>query len=195
MRRNHHDASRDNRGVKELSDGELLRLVAAANDAAFDELWDRHAPWLILRLRRRSPDDAADLLQETFLAAWRNAASFRGTDAGGWLWTIASRRLIDARRRAARTPVPADREPATVTVSSEEQVLGDVYDPRLEEALSQLSPKLVAALQATVVDGLSTREAALLLGVAEGTVKARTSRARSFLRARLAHPNRPVEEI
>ena len=78
--------------------------------------------------------------------------------------------------------------------STEEQVLGDVFDPRLAVALAQLSPELVAALQATVVDGLSTREAALLLGVAEGTVKSRTSRARTFLRARLVHPNRILEE-
>lgn len=184
----------DNRDVEKLTDGELLARVAAGDEAAFDVLWSRHAPWLLLRLRRRAPDEAADLLQETFLAAWRNARSFDGADAGGWLWTIASRRLIDARRRAAAIAIPSDEAPSTVVASTEQQVLDDVFDPRLAGAIADLSPELVAALQATVVDGLSTREAALLLGVAEGTVKSRTSRARSFLRSRLANPNRPLEE-
>ena len=96
----------------EADDGELLRRTARGDEAAFDELWRRHAPWLLLRLRRRAPEEAGDLLQETFLAAWRNAASFRGADAGGWLWQIASRRLIDASRRATvrdprRRPAPS----------------------------------------------------------------------------------------
>lgn len=177
-----------------MDDGELLKRVAAGDEAAFDELWRRHSGWLLLRLRRRAPDDAIDLTQETFLAAWRNAASFRGSDAGAWLWTIASRRLIDARRRAHSIAIPSDAEPAARTASSEDQVLGEVLDPRLKTALSQLSPELAAALQATVVDGLSTREAALLLGVAEGTVKSRTSRARALLRQHLTHPNRLAEE-
>lgn len=180
--------------MKELSDGELLARIAAGDETAFDELWSRHAPYLLLRLRRRAPQDAGDLLQETFLAAWRNAGAFRGTDAGAWLWTIASRRLIDARRRAASVAVPVEREVHGVVASTEDQVMADVFDPRLAGALAQLSPEMAAALQATVVDGLSTRDAALLLGVAEGTVKSRTSRARSFLRARLVHPNRPLEE-
>lgn len=177
----------------QIDDGRLLRLIATGDESAFDELWRRHAPWLLVRLRRRAPDEAPDLVQETFLAAWRNAGSFSGTDAGGWLWTIASRRMIDARRRAASVPAPVDETPSGTTASSEDQVLGTVLDPRLELALTQLSPELLAALQATVVDGLSTRDAALLLGVAEGTVKSRTSRARAFLRSRLAHPNRPLD--
>jgi RNA polymerase sigma-70 factor (ECF subfamily) len=177
----------------QIDDGGLLELIAKGDESAFDELWRRHAPWLLVRLRRRAPDEAADLVQETFLAAWRNAGSFRGTDAGAWLWTIASRRLIDARRRAASVPSPVEEAPTATTVSSEDEVLGSVLDPRLELALTQLSPELLAALQATVVDGLSTRDAALLLGVAEGTVKSRTSRARAFLRGRLAHPNRPLD--
>ena len=181
--------------MNNLNDGALMALISSGDEAAFDELWRRHSPWLLLRLRRRAPEAAADLLQETFLAAWRNAHSFTGTDAAGWLWTIAARRLVDARRRAASIPTPVE-EPTTTTgaASAEDEVLVATYDPRLELALTQLSPDLLAALQATVVDGLSTREAALLLGIAEGTVKSRTSRARAFLRTRLAHPNRLVEE-
>lgn len=69
-------------GVR-VDDGELLRRSARGDEAAFDELWHRHAPWLLLRLRRRAPEEASDLVQETFMAAWRNADFFRGEDAGG----------------------------------------------------------------------------------------------------------------
>ncbi len=186
-----------------VDDGELLRRSARGDEAAFDELWHRHAPWLLLRLRRRAPEEASDLVQETFMAAWRNAGSFRGVDAGGWLWRIASRRLIDASRRAkVRDP---RRHPKSLwalngaTASAEEHALVDVMDADLADALDALSPELRAALQVTVVDGLSTREAAAVLGVAEGTVKSRTSRARSLLRNHLATPtdppDLPVEDV
>lgn len=183
-------------------DGELLRRTARGDESAFDELWRRHAPWLLLRLRRRAPEDAGDLLQETFLAAWRNAGAFRGDDAGGWLWRIASRRLIDAARRAqVRDPNHGLRRlaiPDAAASSAEEELLAGELDANLATALDQLSPELRAALRMTVVDGLSTREAATVLGVAEGTVKSRTSRARALLRghlATLADPtSHPVED-
>jgi RNA polymerase sigma-70 factor (ECF subfamily) len=173
-------------------------VLSRGDEAALDELWVRHAPWLLLRLRRRAPDEAGDLLQETFLAAWRNAGSFRGGDAGGWLWRIASRRLVDASRRARvrdprRLPQPTGTD-AGVTASAEEQVLADVLDADLATALDQLSPELRAALRATVVDGFSTREAAAVLGVAEGTVKSRSSRARALLRHHLASFTHSVED-
>ncbi len=185
-----------------VDDGELLRRTARGDEAAFDELWHRHAPWLLLRLRRRTPDEAGDLLQETFLAAWRNAASFSGVDAGGWLWRIASRRLIDASRRATVRGPRRQLNPVGATVgaaaSAEEDALVEVMGADLATALDRLSPELRVSLQLTVVDGLSTREAAAVLGVAEGTVKSRTSRARALLRHHLATltdtPHLPVED-
>ena len=53
-------------------------------------------------------------------------------------------------------------------------------------ALNRLAPELQAVLQATVLDGLSTREAAVLLGIPAGTVKTRARRARARLRQELA---------
>ena len=104
------------------------------------------------------------------MAAWRNADSFRGEDAGGWLWRIASRRLIDASRRAkVRDPQRHPRSSGAftgATKSAEEHALVDVMDADLVDALDALSPELRAALRMTVVDGLSTREAAVVLGVA-----------------------------
>jgi RNA polymerase sigma-70 factor (ECF subfamily) len=72
-------------------DDELIASLAGGDDTALRQLFDRHAPWLAARLRKAlPPDDVEDVLQETFLAVWKNAATYRprGTPAA-WLWGIA----------------------------------------------------------------------------------------------------------
>ncbi|MER6149023.1 RNA polymerase sigma factor [Streptomyces hirsutus] len=196
------------------SDGELLRAVAEdADRRAFEELYRRYAPWLTARMRSRCADAGIvdDVVQETFLAVWRGTARYRedaagaagaagtssGTrgahgargDAAGWLWRIASRRLIDALRGAGargRLRQTLARLRHRDEVSAEERVLAGVEHGDLAGALVRLSPELRAVLQATVVDGLTTREAAVLLGIPPGTVKTRAMRARKQLREALA---------
>ena len=70
--------------------------------------------------------------------------------------------------------------------SAEEQVLLGVEYGDLGTALNRLSPELRAVMQATVLDGLTTKEAARLLGIPQGTVKTRLMRARAELRKVLA---------
>src|SRR6266568_1795400 len=85
-------------------DIELLAAVAEGNPEAFGTLYDRHAAWLMLRLRRRAadPDLVDQIVQDTFLVVWRDAGRFRGSGAGGaWLWGIAIRRLLDVQRADA----------------------------------------------------------------------------------------------
>ena len=58
-----------------MDDDNLVARVAAGDDTALRELFGRHAPWLAVRLRAVLPAaDVEDVLQETFLAAWRGAA-------------------------------------------------------------------------------------------------------------------------
>ncbi|MEU8713789.1 RNA polymerase sigma factor [Streptomyces sp. NPDC048663] len=174
-----------------VTDGALLRSVASGDDAALAALYDRHAGWLHARLTRRcaDPEVVREVLQDTFVTVWRSAAGHRGQEAGGWLWTIAARRLVDARRvqeRAARVellPGPA------ATPSAEDRVLAGLEYGDVGTALDRISPELREVLRATVVDGLSTRETALLLGIPEGTVKSRALRARAELRTALARLN------
>ena len=71
-------------------------------------------------------------------------------------------------------------------VSAEEFVLAGTEHGDLAGALRSLSPELRAVVQATVLDGLTTREAAQLLGIPAGTVKTRMMRARPELRGALA---------
>nr|BFD84040.1 RNA polymerase sigma factor [Streptomyces sp. Xyl84] len=178
------------------SDGDLLRAIAADRDRrAFEELYRRYAPWLTARLRGRCADPAMvdDIVQETFLAVWRGKARYReeaaAQDAAGWLWRIGSRRLIDALRgdgARGRLRQALARLRHRDEVSAEERVLAGVEHGDLAGALTRLSPELRAVLQATVVDGLTTREAAVLLGIPPGTVKTRALRARKQLREALA---------
>ncbi|MER5441306.1 RNA polymerase sigma factor [Streptomyces sp. NPDC002790] len=172
---------------RDTGDATLLRAVAQGDTDALAALYDRHAGWLHARLSRRcgDPEAVGEVLQDTFLAVWRSAAAHRGGEVGGWLWTIAARRLVDAGRAQARA---ARVEPPVVGVapSAEDDVLAGLQYGDVGTALDRISPELRAVLRATVVDGLTTREAARVLGIPEGTVKTRALRARRELRAALA---------
>jgi RNA polymerase sigma-70 factor (ECF subfamily) len=170
------------------SDEALLAAVAAGDRRALRELYERHAPWLTLRLARRCADADAvdDAVQDTFVAVWRTAARYEGGGAvGAWIWGIGIRRLIDALRRRPQREFRSAERPE-VEVSAEEQVLLGVEHGDLAGALDRLSPELRAVVQATILDGLTTREASRLLGIPQGTVKTRAMRARIQLRKEIA---------
>ena len=169
-------------------DETLLRAVAEGDRVALRALYERHAPWLTLRLARRCPDPdlVDDAVQDTFVAVWRAAKRYDGHGAvGAWIWGIGVRRLIDAIRRRPHREFPTHERLADEP-SAEEQVLLDVAHGDLGGALNRLSPELRAVVQATVLDGLTTREAGQLLGIPAGTVKTRMMRARIQLREELA---------
>jgi RNA polymerase sigma-70 factor (ECF subfamily) len=173
------------------ADGELLAAVVGGDEGALRVLVERHSAWLLLRLRRRTPDAdlAADALQDTFVAVWRSARSYRGDgDVGGWLWGIAIRQLVSRLRKRA-APAPMSRQVISalspMVRSAEDELLVAVEHGSVGDALRLLSPELRQVLQATVVDGLSTREAAYLLGLPQGTVKGRLRAAKSKLREQL----------
>jgi RNA polymerase sigma-70 factor, ECF subfamily len=168
------------------SDEELLAAVGDGDGGALGVLYRRHSPWLTLRLTRRCGDaDVVDqAIQDVFVAVWRKPASYRGTgEVAAWLWGIAVRRLVDQlRRRPALVYSPAME---ALVVSAEDEVLLGINHGDLAGALDHLSPELVTVVQATVLDGLTNREAARLLHIPTGTVKSRMARARSQLREAL----------
>jgi RNA polymerase sigma-70 factor (ECF subfamily) len=176
--------------AEERDDAVLLRAVARGDEEALAALYDRHAGWLTVRMTRRCsmPDVVDHAIQDTFLALWREADAYRGGgDVAAFIWGIGVRRLIDAIRRenGPRRLLWRAAQPELV-VSAEDQVLVGIEHGRLGQALAGLSPELRGAIEATVLDGLTCAEAAVLLGVAEGTVKSRCYRARVALRAALA---------
>ena len=173
--------------IADSSDAKLVAAIAGGDRAALRVLYDRHASWLVLRLTRRCADPGIvdETIQDTFMAVWRGAARYSGQgDVGAWIWGIAVRRLIDALRRRPRAEVLV-AEVEDVRSAEEEVLLGVEYGD-LGGAIGRLSPQLRAVVQATVLDGLTSREAGHLLGIPTGTVKTRMMRARAQLRAELA---------
>jgi RNA polymerase sigma-70 factor (ECF subfamily) len=185
--------------AEQRDDVTLLRDVANGDEEALGTLYDRHAGWLTVRLTRRcgTPDLVDCAVQDTFLALWRGARSYRGGgDVAAFIWGIGLRRLIDAIRRdsGSTSRLPWATAEVQLVTSAEDQVLVGIEHGRLGQALSSLSPELRGAIEATVLDGLSYAEAAVLLGVAEGTVKSRCHRARIALRAALAEQPHVTDE-
>ncbi|KZB87528.1 RNA polymerase sigma factor [Amycolatopsis regifaucium] len=176
----------------EPDEEQLVRRTAKGDRAAFEELYRRTSPWLAVRLRRRCADEqiVAEVMQETYLAVWRAAGAFAGSAVGGsavgWLWTIAARRLVDAFRRRARHTQPLPVAETTVAPAAEDEALAGSVGDHVGDALRRLAPELRQVLQAMVLDGLTVRETAVLLGLPEGTVKTRARRARIAMREALS---------
>lgn len=184
------------RAVDERDDTTLLQAVSQGDPAALRELYDRHAPWLQARLMRRCNDAEVvlDVVQDTFVAVWRQPRSWRGDgEVAGWLWGIAFRRMV-SRLRSRRDVVLLpewDAGPATAMPAAEDQVLLGVEYGDLADGLRRLSPEFRSVVQAVVLDGLTTREASRLLGVRQNTVKTRLHRAKAQLRQSLTEPTAP----
>jgi RNA polymerase sigma-70 factor (ECF subfamily) len=168
-----------------MTDAELLAAIADGRFDALRILHERHAPWLAARLSHRSSDPTLveEAIQDTFVAVWRKAGDYRGEgEVGAWIWGIAIRKLID---RVRRSRVPR-LERSSLVESAEEVVLTGIAYGELGDAIERLSPELMAVVQARILDGLSTREAARLLGIPTGTVKTRLMKAKQIMREQLA---------
>jgi RNA polymerase sigma-70 factor, ECF subfamily len=176
-----------------MDDDELIRRLAGGDDMALRELFSRHAPMLAGRLRAvLPPSDVEDVLQETFLAAWKGARSYRPeAKAGGWLWGIARRQaaLVLRRRGPATAPLPDLLQAGTAGLPGP-PIQNDFAQSlttasQLASAVGTLSPADRQVWQLMYVEDRPLAEVARLTGVPEGTVKSRAHRARRLLRAAL----------
>lgn len=178
-----------------MDDDELIASLAGGDDTALRELFARHAPWLAARLRAAlPPSDVEDVLQETFLAVWKNAGTYqpRG-QAGGWLWVIARNQaaLLLRRRGQPAGPLPGD-DPRNETVPGgdpAEVVLARAELAAAEAALGPPGGPEREVWRLLYVEDRPVAEVAELTGVPEGTVKSRAHRARRLLRAALGSPS------
>jgi RNA polymerase sigma-70 factor, ECF subfamily len=140
-----------------------------------------------LRLTR-SPNDAEDLVQDTYLKAFRAAGQFRpGTNLRAWLFTILQNTFRNLRRDRGRDPVDVDSEavervPAGSDLPDpERRLLDSVIDEDVRQALDALPPAYREAVWMRDVDELSYQDIATALGVPIGTVMSRISRGRRLL--------------
>ena len=146
-----------------------------------------------LRLTRR-PQDAEDLVQETYLKAFRASAQFeRGTNLKAWLFTILHNTFRNMRRHDGRNPVDVNSETVEQAVdragedqSPEQLLTRATLDADLQAALDALPDNFRQAVWLRDVEELSYADIARMLDVPIGTVMSRISRGRRLLYERLA---------
>jgi RNA polymerase sigma-70 factor (ECF subfamily) len=146
-----------------------------------------------LRLTRR-PQDAEDLVQETYLKAFRASRQFeRGTNLKAWLYTILHNTFRNMRRHDVRNPVDVNSETVeqAADVAGEDQspeqlLTRDTLDADLQAALDALPDNFRQAVWLRDVEEFPYADIARMLDVPIGTVMSRISRGRRLLYQRLA---------
>ena len=180
----------------EERDAALIRLARDGDLDAFNELVGAHQDALYGLVARLVPDRdaAADAVQEAFLNAYRNLASYRGGSVRSWLGRIAINAALDMQRARKRRPVQPYPE---LEDDSWQPPAGEESDPERSVVLRERQRALAAALDAIGEDrrtaivlydvaGYGYPEIAELTGVSVGTVKSRIHRGRLALRELLA---------
>ena len=182
--RRRSSAARSGSSPGEDSDDEFAREALSYIDSLYGTA---------LRLTRR-PADAEDLVQDTFLKAFRSAGQFeRGTNLKAWLFTILHNTFRNMRRHDGRNPIEVDSD----VVEQAEDVAGQNQTPEqlltratldvdLQAALDALPDAFRQAVWLRDVEEFSYAEIAKMIDVPIGTVMSRISRGRRMLYERLA---------
>jgi len=175
--------------------------AAPTEDPALRERFDRDVMPLLSSLypaalrMTRNPADAEDLIQETFLRAFRGFAGFQeGTNLKAWLYRILTNSFINTYRKKQREPVTVegpddidewylfDRLGARhVEPSAEAEVLDTIPDEDVKRALESLPQGFRLAVLLADVEGFSYKEIAEMMGIPIGTVMSRLHRGRKAL--------------
>ena len=170
---------------------------------AFDALYRDHVD-LIFRYASRlcgEAESAKDLVQETFLNAYRGFKNFRGeSQISTWLYTIASRACLRMRRKRKGAPerelsldefIPTAEGEFRLQIpveglSPEEALQNKQLREALDAAIGKLPPKYKMVLVLRDMEGLSAKAVGSVLGLNERAVKSRLHRARLFVRRELS---------
>ena len=174
-----------------------------ADPAQFTDLAMEYMPSLYSAALRmtRSPADAEDLVQETYLKAYRAFGSFQeGTNLKAWLYRILTNTFINSYRARKRRPEKADvedvedlylfrrlggLEASVAGRSAEDQVLDLFTDDEVKQALESLPEQFRMAVLLADVEGFSYKEIADIMEVPIGTVMSRLHRGRRALQKAL----------
>ena len=180
------------RDLAQISDEALLSLVAASDEEALAELYDRFggvAYGLALRVLR---DEALaqDAVQEAFLSVWRTADRFLAERASPstWILTFVHRRAVDlVRRQERRSAEPLETAPEPPAPELVEEQATVRFQRRIvQEALQRLPSEQRQALELSYYGGLTQSELAARTGQPLGTIKSRTFAGLARLRDLLA---------
>jgi RNA polymerase sigma-70 factor (ECF subfamily) len=184
----------DPAGPDQPDDRRLLADHVAGDPDAFGTLVRRHRDrlWAVAVRTTGDPEEAADALQDALISAFRSAGSYRGEAAvTTWLHRIVVNASLDRiRRRQARPALSIDHHDVAAggragdlsgLSSGRDDVAVTLTRLDVRAALAKLPEPQRVALVLVDLEDLSIAEAAELLGVPEGTVKSRCSRARTAL--------------
>ncbi len=166
-----------------------IRCIAQGDHTALETLYTRYRPRLYRFLWQQVGGDATlieEVLQDTFLAVWRGAATFRGdARVASWIFRIALHHAHHAQRGAARQEgrtrslsTLADDADLPAAPEHEDHTLTRLA---LQDALTRLSDKQRVVVMLVFVQGFTGEETADILGLPLGTVKSRLRAARSLL--------------
>ena len=186
----------------------LLARLRVGEDIAFEELVRAYTSRLLAVARRilGSHEEAKDVVQETFLAAFQSLDRFRGeANLGTWLSRIAVNQCLMKLRSRRRKPEQSIedllptflpdghqvRESALWEVSLDTQVERNEVFVLVRRAIDQLPANYRTVLLLRDIEELSTEEVATMLGVTSNTIKVRLHRARQALRTLLEPHFRP----
>jgi RNA polymerase sigma-70 factor, ECF subfamily len=162
---------------------------ALDREARFRRVCEAHtAAVLAYALRRTSREDAADVVAETFLVAWRRLDDVDERTALPWLYAVARRVLLSQQRSTRRQEAIAERVAAELPEPSEIP-LGS---PRVLAALAALSEAEREVLMLAAWEELSSAKAARVLGCSATAYRIRLHRARKRLRERLDSRAQPL---
>jgi RNA polymerase sigma factor (sigma-70 family) len=169
------------------TDARLLeRFLRHRDEAAFESLVLRHGPLVLGVCRRvlRNEHDAEDAFQATFLVLVRKAASIhKRRTLGPWLYGVAHRTALEARRAMARRRA---KEAEAVPRAESSAEAGNDLREVLDRELAALPDRYREVVVLCDLQGKGRREVARELGCPEGTVASRLARGRSLLGKRLA---------
>lgn len=172
------------RRVLDPPDERLVALVASGDSDAIGQLYDRYSRPAYSLARRICGDDgiSEDVVQEAFLALWRDPQRFdpaRGS-FGSWMLTLVHHKAVDAVRRESTTrrrTVPAadggDEWNAPAGPGADQAAIGSVLAGHVRTALGRLPDEQREALALAYYGGYTQREVASITGVPIGTVKSR----------------------
>jgi RNA polymerase sigma factor (sigma-70 family) len=171
-----------------LDDRELARRFPSGDEDVVRAVYQRYgkAVHTIALSVLHDPTEAADVVQATFLNAWRASGRFEpGRELGPWLYSIARRQAIDAYRRNRRVEVTDGSTLEVVELPPSMERLWEAWEVGL--AVDELPAEERDVVRLSWFDELSHPEIAERLGIPIGTVKSRSHRAHRRLAARLAH--------
>jgi RNA polymerase sigma-70 factor (ECF subfamily) len=168
----------------EPTEGQIIRRVVDGDQQALADLYDRWARPAFSLARRVCADEglAEDVVQEAFIALWRDPGRFNPEQGtfGTWLLTLVHHKAVDTvrresavRRRTVPTSEDGEEWSSILGPGADQAAMGAVVAGQVRDALCRLPDEQREALALAYYGGYTQREVATLTGVPLGTVKSR----------------------